>query len=247
MIDIEDAIEESEPQARVEERNINIINRCQPHEVGNDPSLPGKQNIFLKVWGCSHNVSDKEYMAGILQEYGYAVVESDENADLAVLVSCTVKEPSEAHFFTYMERLMQRGVKVVAAGCVPQGDSKSSKLDGISLMGVQQIDRIVEVVEQTLQGNAVRMLGQRKRPELDLPKVRKNQYIEIIPINTGCLNSCTYCKTKHARGKLGSYTIDSIVNRIRTVVLEGVTEVWLTSEDTGAYGRCVSSGLMRSV
>ena len=48
---------------------------------------------------------------------------------------------------------------------------------------------------------------------LALPKIRKNPLVEIIAINTGCLNACTYCKTKHARGQLGSYTIDEIVQR----------------------------------
>ena len=43
-------------------------------------------------------------------------------------------------------------------------------------------------------------------------QVRKNKFIEILPINVGCLGACTYCKTKHARGHLGSYTIDSLVS-----------------------------------
>jgi len=72
---------------------------------------------------------------------------------------------------------------------------------------------------------------------LALPKIRKNPLIEIIPINTGCLNACTYCKTKHARGQLGSYTIEEIVNRAKQAFEEGVVELWLTSEDTGAWGR----------
>lgn len=42
--------------------------------------------------------------------------------------------------------------------------------------------------------------------------MRKNKFIEILPINVGCLGACTYCKTKHARGHLGSYTIDSLVS-----------------------------------
>ncbi|CAM9228838.1 unnamed protein product, partial [Ectocarpus fasciculatus] len=210
---------------------------------GGDPLLPGNQNVFLKVWGCSHNVSDKEYMAGILLDYGYRIVESDDAADVAILVSCTVKNPSEGHFLTYLEKLKEKGVKVIAAGCVPQGESKHPKLQDVSLIGTQQIDRIVEVVEQSLQGNVVRLMSMRKRPELDLPKVRKNKYIEIVPINTGCLNSCTYCKTKHARGKLGSYTVESIVDRVVSVVQEGVTEIWLTSEDTGAYGRDIKSSI----
>jgi threonylcarbamoyladenosine tRNA methylthiotransferase CDKAL1 len=33
--------------------------------------LPGKQKIFVKTYGCSHNISDSEYMAGLLAEYGF--------------------------------------------------------------------------------------------------------------------------------------------------------------------------------
>ena len=71
-------------------------------------------------------------------------------------------------------------------------------------------------------GNTVRLYGQRRLngqklggAPLDLPKIRKNPLIEIIPINTGCLNQCTYCKTKHARGDLGSYLPDQIVDRAK--------------------------------
>jgi threonylcarbamoyladenosine tRNA methylthiotransferase CDKAL1 len=56
---------------------------------------------------------------------------------------------------------------------------------------------------------------------LDLPKIRRNPYIEIISINLGCLNHCTYCKTKHARGELRSYPIEDIIKRIKKVVKEG--------------------------
>ena len=44
--------------------------------------------------------------------------------------------------------------------------------------------------------------------------------VEIIPLSTGCLGSCTYCKTRHARGKLGSYHPDAIVSRARSVLTE---------------------------
>merc|ERR1712048_445527 len=73
--------------------------------------------------------------------------------------------------------------------------------------------------------------------KLDLPKIRRNPLVEIIAINTGCLNQCTYCKTKHARGELGSYPPEEIVARVKQSFEEGVVELWLTSEDTGAYGK----------
>ena len=65
-------------------------------------------------------------------------------------------------------------------------------LQGLSMIGVQQIDRVVEVVEETLKGHTVRLFGQKKRSgkktggaNLSLPKIRKNPLIEIIAINTG--------------------------------------------------------------
>ncbi len=33
--------------------------------------LPGQAKVYVKTWGCSHNVSDGEYMAGQLAEQGY--------------------------------------------------------------------------------------------------------------------------------------------------------------------------------
>lgn len=68
---------------------------------------------------------------------------------------------------------------------------------------------------------------------LSLPKIRKNPLIEIIAINSGCLNQCTYCKTKHSRGDLVSYQPEEIVARAQQAFKEGVCEIWLTSEDTG--------------
>ena len=113
----------------------------------------------------------------------------------------------------------------------------------MSVIGVTQIDRVVEVVEEALKGHNVKLLAKKELPLLDLPKIRKNQYVEIIPLSTGCLGSCTYCKTRHARGKLGSYDPGAIVDRVRQAVEEGVLEVWLTSEDTGAYGRDIGTSL----
>lgn len=94
-----------------------------------------------------------------------------------------------------------------------------------------------------MKGHVVRLLAKKELPVLDLPKIRKNELVEIIPLSTGCLGSCTYCKTRHARGKLGSYDPNAIVARAQAAVDEGVMEIWLTSEDTGAYGRDIDTDL----
>lgn len=231
--------------------------------------LPDQHKIFVKTWGCSHNNSDSEYMAGLLVAHGYSLIMSDadrDSADLWLLNSCTVKNPSEQTFVNEIKRAQKQGIPVVLAGCVPQAQPNNDNWSRLSVIGVQQIDRVVEVVEETLKGNTVRLFSVRRElvkhdddgdsdnesstrkkkaggASLDLPKIRKNPYVEIIPINTGCLNQCTYCKTKHARGDLGSYPPEEIVGRVKSVLNEGISEIWLTSEDTGAYGRDISKKL----
>ncbi|XP_070603480.1 threonylcarbamoyladenosine tRNA methylthiotransferase isoform X1 [Erythrolamprus reginae] len=215
-----------------------------------DSVIPGIQKIWIRTWGCSHNSSDGEYMAGQLAAYGYNITENAAEADLWLLNSCTVKSPAEDHFRNSIKKAQEGKKKVVLAGCVPQAQPRQDYLHGLSIIGVQQIDRVVEVVEETIKGHSVRLLGQKKDngkrlggARLDLPKIRKNPLIEIISINTGCLNACTYCKTKHARGELASYSVEELVNRGKQSFEEGVCEIWLTSEDTGAYGRDIGTDL----
>ncbi|NXA46984.1 CDKAL methylthiotransferase, partial [Nothocercus julius] len=215
-----------------------------------DSIIPGVQKIWIRTWGCSHNNSDGEYMAGQLAAYGYKITENSAEADLWLLNSCTVKNPAEDHFRNSIKKAQDGNKKVVLAGCVPQAQPRQDYLKGLSIIGVQQIDRVVEVVEETIKGHSVRLLGQKKDngkrlggARLDLPKIRKNPLIEIISINTGCLNACTYCKTKHARGDLASYPIEELVDRAKQSFQEGVCEIWLTSEDTGAYGRDIGTDL----
>ncbi|KAL1324881.1 hypothetical protein HN51_034999 [Arachis hypogaea] len=223
-------------------RNPNQKQRTQLSTATPSP-IPGTQTIYIKTFGCSHNQSDSEYMAGQLSAFGYSFSDNPDQADLWLINTCTVKSPSQSAMDTIIAKGKSSNKPLVVAGCVPQGNRGLKELEGISIVGVQQIDRVVEVVEETLKGHEVRLLTRKTLPALDLPKVRKNNFVEILPINVGCLGACTYCKTKHARGHLGSYTIDSLVGRVKSVIADGVREIWLSSEDTGAYGRDIGVNL----
>lgn len=47
--------------------------------------VPGTQTIYVKTWGCAHNNSDSEYMAGQLAAYGYNLTGEKALADLWLL------------------------------------------------------------------------------------------------------------------------------------------------------------------
>lgn len=231
----------AQPRMRNELHQDDLIDEAKKNEV------PGTQSVYVKTYGCSHNISDGEYMEGILSDFGYRIESDPSQADLWLLNSCTVKDPSQAAFLNLVNKGKAENKHVVVAGCVPQGDKSIPALADVSQVGITQIDRVVEVVESTLAGENVKLLKKKELPSLDLPKKRKNRLVEIIPLSTGCLGSCTYCKTKHARGVLGSYSPDAIVDRVKSIAAEPVakrvSEIWMTSEDTGAYGRDIGTDI----
>uniref|UniRef100_A0A8C6UPC5 tRNA-t(6)A37 methylthiotransferase n=1 Tax=Neogobius melanostomus TaxID=47308 RepID=A0A8C6UPC5_9GOBI len=251
--DIEDMVSSNDPtpQERQSARK-SIIPRFRKkreqqtnEEINTDSLIPGTQTIWMKTWGCSHNNSDGEYMAGQLAASGYKMTDDAAEADLWVLNSCTVKNPAEDHFRNSIKKAQEQQKKVVVAGCVPQAQPRMDYLKGLSIIGVQQIDRVVEVVDEAVKGHSVRLLGQKKDGGRRLGGARLDLLI-FFPCCLclfSCLNACTYCKTKHARGDLASYPIEELVERAKQSFQEGVCEIWLTSEDTGAYGRDIGTDL----
>ena len=124
------------------------------------------QTVYMRTWGCTHNTSDTEYMAGQLAEAGFRVSLKDSErlkAQVWLLNSCTVKNPAEDHFKNAIQAAQSADIPVVVAGCVPQGAPKDKFVKGLSTIGVQQIDRVVEVVEETLKGNTFKIMGPKVR------------------------------------------------------------------------------------
>ena len=191
-------------------------------------------NVFIKTQGCSHNFSDSEHMAGVLQRAGHTLVSSEDDAELVLFNTCTVKTPTEHAFFRDLKAMQAKNKKIVIGGCIPQADP--SRFQGFSVIGTRQLDHVAELVEQTMDGEAVQLLQRTEKPSLLAPVVRRNSLVETIPISLGCLSACSFCKTKLARGHLSSYAPELIIDRVRRATSEGVKEVWLTSQDTGCYG-----------
>ena len=198
-----------------------------------------KEKIFIRTFGCSLNQSDSEQMAGVLTHAGFIIILKPEDADLIILNSCTVKGPTENSLFKEIKKWKNK--RLVIAGCIPQTDKE--KLKEYSLIGTKNLNQIVEVVQETLNGNLTQRLTFKGNPGLTLPRIRKNKNVGVIPISRGCLGSCTFCKTKAARGNLQSYPPNDILNLANEYLNEGANELWLTSQDCGCYGFDINTNL----
>lgn len=72
-------------------------------------------------------------------------------------------------------------------------------LEGISIVGVKQIEYVTQAVEETLKGNCVRFLSLRKpNSNVLLPKIRKNKFIEV---SKNYINKCF--KNAYRKSKAG--------------------------------------------
>ncbi|MEM2262950.1 MAG: tRNA (N(6)-L-threonylcarbamoyladenosine(37)-C(2))-methylthiotransferase [Candidatus Bathyarchaeia archaeon] len=202
--------------------------------------------VFLKSFGCSTNLADGEVMAGCLARAGYVLVDSLAGADVVVYNTCAVKGPTENRMIDLLKRV-PKSKKLIVVGCLPlinfERLQREASFDGVA--GPALGKRIVDIVEAVLKGDKVVALegAERAKPDMHLPRVRLNPVIGIIPISYGCLGSCAYCCVVFARGRLRSYSVSEIVERVKMDLAEGVREFWLTSQDTACYGLDLGTSL----
>jgi len=196
--------------------------------------------IYLETYGCTLNQSDTEVMSGLLKCAGFEIVDNLEDCDLCIINSCIVKGPT-ADKVEHRVRDVKKDKALILAGCMPQAEP--DKFKDVSKIGTYQVKNIVDVVNATLEGHIVTLIAEGDDERLNLSKIRKNKYIEIIPISRGCLGKCTYCQTKKARGNLVSYPKQEILRQAEHAVRDGVKEIWITSQDCGAWGKDIGDNL----
>jgi len=190
------------------------------------------KKVQIETYGCAMNRADSEVMAGFLAENGFEICEDGE---ILIINTCTVKTPTERKIIKRLRELENSDKRVIVTGCLPAADPKiAERFPRFSFLGTNVSD-IVKAVKNTLNGRRFIKIDE-DNCRLDFPRIRSNPFIEIIPISQGCLGNCAYCIVKKARGKLRSCPEDLILEDVENAIRDGVKEIWLTSQDTGAYG-----------
>ena len=205
-----------------------------------------KCKVWIEAYGCSASMADSEMIAGLLKGAGYEMASSSKDSSLNLIVTCSVKDTTEHKMVHRIRQLSKAGKPLVVAGCLPKADrAKVESLSpSASLMGPHSLDSAVAIVGSALAGSRLVMLSDSAQGKVNLPRVRLNPVISIVEIASGCMSECTFCQTKLAKGWLHSYRVGDIVRQVRADVEDGCKEVWLTSTDSGCYGRDMDSNLV---
>ena len=196
------------------------------------------EKIYIQTRGCTANLSDSETMMGLLTKAGFHIADSIEDSDVDIINICTVKGVvvplREITQFT--EQFPDK--KLIITGCISRDIIPRIRAisQEASLVSTHNIHRIAEAVEEALQGNVLEALAYERINKAELPKARANNVIGITPIASGCADFCSYCSVKLVKGNIFSYPETYIVDEVKRNAEHGCKEIWLTAQDTGAYG-----------
>ncbi len=211
--------------------------------------LPNKQNdlprYFIDTWGCQMNVHDSEKIAGSLRRLGYVPTGTDQEADLIVLNTCSVREKAQEKVFNRLGRLnilkKTKPLIIGVAGCVAQqeGEAVLARAPYVDfVVGTQSLVMLPEIVRRVRDhGEKVVEIG--RHPEnLDFPPEQIDRVAGVKAFSTimeGCDNFCSFCIVPFTRGRERCRALEDIVAEAELMVRDGVKEIQLLGQNVNSY------------
>ena len=204
---------------------------------------------YVRSYGCQQNVNDGEKIRGVLQDVGFGLCDSLEDADLILFNTCAVREHAEQRVFGNigaLKKLKEQNPKLVigVCGCMAQQPHIVEKLRQsypyVDLVfGVDGIDRLpAMLVERLRRGKRyLQMPEQRNAVVEELPIRRDSGFRAWLPIMYGCDNFCTYCIVPYVRGRERSREPGAILAEFRDLVANGYKEITLLGQNVNSYGK----------
>ncbi len=222
------------------------------------------KKVALVTLGCARNEVDSEEVAGRLAADGWELVTDSAQADIAVVNTCTFVESAKKDSIDALleaDSLRKSGVKkVVAIGCMAERYGKelaASLPEADAVLGFDQYEAISARLQTILSGGHVEAHHPHDRRTLlpiapaerqvlrnksgvgerTLRKRLEKSPVAPLKIASGCDRRCSFCAIPYFRGAFISRPADEIYSEALWLANEGVSELFLVSENTTSYGK----------
>ena len=213
--------------------------------------------FFIKTYGCQMNERDSEQVAHSLIARGYERTDSEQEADVVLLNTCSVRDMADQKALGKMGmlgRIANERPHVVFGflGCMAQvrGASLLKNLPHVDLVvGTQKFHRVADYVDDALERKLTRAMDDPRFSIVDVDEepgsqstirhqqLAPKQATAFVSIMQGCNMHCTFCIVPQTRGAERSRPIEQIVAEVRELVSRGVKEVTLLGQIVNLYGR----------
>ena len=178
----------------------------------------------IETYGCSSNRGESREIERALRDGGHRPADGPEDADVAILNTCTVVEKTERNMLRRAEELSETTAELVVTGCMAlaQGEMFAEADADAEVLHWDEVPTYV------LNGECPTVTPDAE-PVLD-------GVVGILPIARGCMSNCSYCITKFATGRVDSPSVAENVEKARALIHAGAKEIRVTGQDTGVYG-----------
>ncbi|RDZ34775.1 MULTISPECIES: tRNA (N(6)-L-threonylcarbamoyladenosine(37)-C(2))-methylthiotransferase [unclassified Haloferax] len=178
----------------------------------------------IETYGCTSNRGESRAIESALRDAGHYRVDGPEEADVAIMNTCTVVEKTERNMLRRAKELAAETADLIITGCMALAQGNDFREEGIDAQILHWDD-----VPTAVTNGECPTPGPGVEPVLD-------GVVGILPIARGCMSNCSYCITKFATGRVDSPSVDENVEKARALVHAGAKELRITGQDTGVYG-----------
>ena len=208
-------------------------------------------NYFFETYGCQMNSAESAALALACRERGWTRAADDEDADLVLLNTCSVRLTAEqralgriARYAGLKKKRLAAGrpFTLIVAGCVAQrmGEQLKTRYPAVDyVMGTaarSTFPLILEAAERAAQPVTVFPdLTEQAVFSFSASHLEEGQFRSFVPIMHGCNNFCSYCIVPYVRGREVSRDPTLIAEEIRLVGERGVREITLLGQNVNSY------------
>jgi ribosomal protein S12 methylthiotransferase RimO len=220
-----------------------------------------KRTVAVVTLGCARNEVDSEELAGRLAADGWTLVDDVESAEVALVNTCGFIESAKKDSVDALleaNSLKGHGVTraVVAVGCMAEryGNELAEALpEADAILGFDDYKDISARLQAIIAGESHKSHVPRDRRALlpiapvDRADARESEEFSRkrlgtapwapLKIASGCDRRCSFCAIPYFRGSFISRRPTDIIKEARWLAENGVTELFLVSENTTSYGK----------
>src|SRR5436189_5328809 len=197
------------------------------------------------------NAHDSERIKGMLEELGLGEATTQEEADVIVFNTCTIREKPDTKFAAYMgnaaaQKRAQPDTIVAVGGCYAEAQRErlfSLYPDVDVAFGPGSIPHLGEWLGAGGFGVSRSAFGiaEERRFAAALPMHRERSFQAWVQISMGCNSKCAYCIVPAVRGREVSRRPGEILAEIESLARGGVREITLLGQNVNSYGRDLGS------
>ncbi|TCL58583.1 tRNA-2-methylthio-N6-dimethylallyladenosine synthase [Kineothrix alysoides] len=229
-------------------RQFFFIEKAKEHVDELAKKLGRRPVCNVTTFGCQMNARDSEKLAGILEQVGYELIES-EDADLVIYNTCTVRDNANQRVYGrlgFLNSMKQKKphMKIALCGCMMQEDTVIEKIKKSYrfvdlIFGTHNIFKFAELLCTMFESEDMVIDIWKDTDQIveDLPVERKYSFKSGINIMFGCNNFCSYCIVPYVRGRERSRSPRDIIKEIESLAADGVVEIMLLGQNVNSYGK----------